>query len=600
MLARPFVPWLSALSLFALTGCTMLLGDFARGEIASDGGTAARSAQGPDAAPPAAGRPMGQAGGAADGEAGVDASKRSRCAPRGLQSDDVPARVLRFDGHMRQRHGGRVRRVRRELRGVQRGTGLQRGHREMRVHRRVVHRRMLRRDGGMRDLRGQRRLRYRRSGVRGVRFGNGVRRRSLRLRRRKSCAGCCDGNTCVLSGSQGDSQCGSAGNACGKCASGQACENGACTCGGAACSGCCDATGQCVASSTKACGLGGVTCQACGATEECNPQGKCVCDANTCPSGCCNASGQCVTSESATCVRDEGRDLRGVRERAGVQRRRVRLRRGVVAPTGAATETRASPTAARTNGACGHRGNPACAPCAGGSNACGGGECLCDSAASCGGGCCSGSTCIAGGLGDGYCGSGGAACSSCSAPGLLRRQGSACLAGPTSVPEAQGTNNATNMLSSCPGCAGTTTRPGSTSWPDQSYYHQSTTCTSCPTTQGGPRRTSGRLSSTERRTTSTIAGNFYSFSTGVTVYVVAALESGGSVYAPVILSFMSNAAATGNYERVELNRDGSGAAFVFQICDNGTNCPYVSGRELERRVSGIPWASTKAGQGTSS
>ena len=164
-----------------------------------------------------------------------------------------------------------------------------------------------------------------------------------------SCAGCCQGNTCITAVST--TTCGFGGSTCAACAAGTAdnCDNGSCQCGfGAPCgagsrcvgSTCvCDATscpGGCCAGdscvtvpTTSACGLSGSQCQACDTTTANNCgsgscrcgtgaacgagtrcfNSTCVCDATSCPLGCCSGSsciapgtvGQCGTN-GGTCA----------------------------------------------------------------------------------------------------------------------------------------------------------------------------------------------------------------------------------------------------------------------------------------------------------
>lgn len=164
-----------------------------------------------------------------------------------------------------------------------------------------------------------------------------------------TCAGCCQGNTCITAVST--AACGAFGATCATCDTTRAdnCDTGGCRCGNnAPCAGStrcvnsqcvCDATscatgccqGQnCIASPTvAACGTAGQTCTTCdttvanncgngscrcGLNAACGPgtrcfNSQCVCDAMSCTNGCCNGT-TCVSpvtlaqcgAGGATCI----------------------------------------------------------------------------------------------------------------------------------------------------------------------------------------------------------------------------------------------------------------------------------------------------------
>ena len=232
--------------------------------------------------------------------------------------------------------------------------------------------------------------------------------------------GCCDGLTCVPQTAQDAGTCGASGNACGKCAAGQACQNGGCSCGGGSCTtGCCSQAGQCVTSNTTTCGVGGVSCVTCGSGQECTAQGACTCDATSCPNGCC------LGGPTGTC------ELYGSQS---------------ITSCGAAGAT--------------------CAPCGSGKECNGSGACVCDSI-SCAGGCCvggpTGSCELYANQLPTSCGSGGATCKDCGS-GLTCSAAGACVC------------NATSCATGC--CAGGTCQVQA---PAACGTAGATTCTDCTT-----------------------------------------------------------------------------------------------------------------------
>lgn len=120
-----------------------------------------------------------------------------------------------------------------------------------------------------------------------------------------TCAtGCCQGGTCQP---PSVAQCGSNGNACVRCGTGQTCISGLCT----ACSGCINvSTGLCqVGTSNLACGRNGAVCADCGGGTCVN--GTCSgggCTSSTCPSGCCNGTAcvQPANQSAGQCGRGPG------------------------------------------------------------------------------------------------------------------------------------------------------------------------------------------------------------------------------------------------------------------------------------------------------
>jgi hypothetical protein len=104
-----------------------------------------------------------------------------------------------------------------------------------------------------------------------------------------NCTGCCDlSGACVETSST--SACGTRGHDCAVCTTGQQCVGGACIgggpCGSDTCPGCCDSSGACVQESTTAsCGSQGEQCAACETGQECK-NGQCSCTPSAC-NGCC-------------------------------------------------------------------------------------------------------------------------------------------------------------------------------------------------------------------------------------------------------------------------------------------------------------------------
>jgi hypothetical protein len=92
-------------------------------------------------------------------------------------------------------------------------------------------------------------------------------------------------------------QCGpdGCGGSCGNCQQGQRCQNGQCVCDAQSCaSGCCDAIAVCQpGTANQACGTGGNRCATCGSGQGCINRTCAVCNAATCPQGCCAANNTC-------------------------------------------------------------------------------------------------------------------------------------------------------------------------------------------------------------------------------------------------------------------------------------------------------------------
>jgi hypothetical protein len=95
-----------------------------------------------------------------------------------------------------------------------------------------------------------------------------------------TCVGCCQGDTCVQSLTDG--ACGTGGAACVDCtATGQTCDvsagtcQGTPSCGPASCSGCCQGNSCIQPPTDAACGTGGEPCQACASNEKCSG-GQCL------------------------------------------------------------------------------------------------------------------------------------------------------------------------------------------------------------------------------------------------------------------------------------------------------------------------------------
>ncbi len=104
-----------------------------------------------------------------------------------------------------------------------------------------------------------------------------------------NCLGCCQGNTCVPTTSEGNSQCGNNGVACAACANASVCSNGVCvggtTCNATNCAGCCQGN-TCVTTSSQtasACGVGASSCAVCSTGKICQ-------------------AGQCVSAVAPTCL----------------------------------------------------------------------------------------------------------------------------------------------------------------------------------------------------------------------------------------------------------------------------------------------------------
>ncbi len=117
--------------------------------------------------------------------------------------------------------------------------------------------------------------------------------------------GCCANGQCIRFGSQTSSQCGSNGNACIQCASGNVCSNGSCQntggCNPPCATGCCAGTVCVPGNSTASCGSGGAACQTCSGNQVCQPisgGGFCTTPAVDAGTGYfgdpCNSASQCT------------------------------------------------------------------------------------------------------------------------------------------------------------------------------------------------------------------------------------------------------------------------------------------------------------------
>jgi hypothetical protein len=176
------------------------------------------------------------------------------------------------------------------------------------------------------------------------------------------CPGCCMGDVCVAF--DRDTACGSGGDACVACDSGETCIDGVCSaassCGPASCAGCCDESGACrEGTDVTACGATGALCEACADGWSCEA-GECRPPCEEWCGGCCDAEGTC---------------------RDGL-----------------------------ADGACGDAGG-ACVDC-GADAVCTDGTCVELSCSESCDGCCAGDSCLAGDL-SGACGTSGAACVDC-------------------------------------------------------------------------------------------------------------------------------------------------------------------------------------------
>ncbi|MBW2735515.1 MAG: hypothetical protein JRH20_24285, partial [Deltaproteobacteria bacterium] len=114
----------------------------------------------------------------------------------------------------------------------------------------------------------------------------------------QNCAGCCDsGGNCITTPT--DSMCGTGGTACQTCGTGQACQNGICTCDPSSCSGCCAGNNCLSGTAVSACGVGGSSCAVCPDGTSC-VGGQCGtgCSFETCLEGCCAGSACNVGGET--------------------------------------------------------------------------------------------------------------------------------------------------------------------------------------------------------------------------------------------------------------------------------------------------------------
>lgn len=119
----------------------------------------------------------------------------------------------------------------------------------------------------------------------------------------ENCDGCCDASGSCVDGNAADA-CGAAGAACSTCQEGIECVDGACDagCSPETCAGCCDSAGTCVGGNdVDACGRGGLACNDCGEDGVCD-SGICATQscADTC-AGCCDGETCVETSSAAQC-----------------------------------------------------------------------------------------------------------------------------------------------------------------------------------------------------------------------------------------------------------------------------------------------------------
>ena len=338
-----------------------------------------------------------------------------------LQPDVVPERVLRFAGPLRGAVGAidrGVRRGRQRLRHLRERPDLQQRRLQLRQH----ELRRLLREWRLHD-RVRRRVRRERRTVRRVRREPGVQRAgrvrlqrrlvSQRLLRRE--------RQCRTSA---NATCGTGGNACTACATGQTCGNGACVCNAASCpSGCCDSSGQCRTSAAGTCGTGGAACKACATGQAC-AGGACVCNATSCPSGCCDSSGMCRTSSAGTCGTGGAACAACATGQTCAGGMCVCNASSCAGGCCDANRQCHSPPSSAT---CGTNGGT-CMACASGTACSSGGACVCN-ATSCPNGCCNGTTCVAyASQSNGQCGMAGAACAACAASQRCDNSAGRCVA----------------------------------------------------------------------------------------------------------------------------------------------------------------------------
>ena len=238
----------------------------------------------------------------------------------------------------------------------------------------------------------------------------------------KNCKGCCIGDVCVTGGD--DTACGLAGTQCANCAGkGQACSAGgtcqASTCSPANCAGCCQGNACVLMTSDAACGKGGAACKPCGVNTTCNA-GTCVatppCGPATCPTGCCQA-GVCATGTQSTICGNSGAACQNC-SAAGLTCTGQACVKPVCSPANCAgCCSNGACVAGSQDTICGNGGG-ACTDCTGGGQVCGAGGLCKDPCGpkNCAAGCCNGQACVGGFLNN-RCGSGGAACADCAAGG---------------------------------------------------------------------------------------------------------------------------------------------------------------------------------------
>ena len=247
-----------------------------------------------------------------------------------------------------------------------------------------------------------------------------------------NCIGCCSNNACVTTPSS--AACGSGGQQCLTCKSGEDCLFGACTkgsaCGPSNCTtGCCQA-GMCVlGSSNTACGKGGANCTNCtqasqtcknrvcsGGSQTCGP-GKCAgcCKAGLCLTGnthsvCGKGGTACVncTASGKTCDSSTGACKGGGPTTCN----------STNCSTGCCKNNQCHP--GNTVSVCG-KGGGACVDCSASGKKCDSSIGACKSSGpSCGptscGGCCKNNSCYSGNTAT-ACGKGAATCVDCSASG---------------------------------------------------------------------------------------------------------------------------------------------------------------------------------------
>ena len=238
-----------------------------------------------------------------------------------------------------------------------------------------------------------------------------------------NCGGCCNGTTCVVGTDA--SACGKQGASCANCsATGRTCvadgqpNERTCqtppACSPANCAGCCQGNACVVATTRAACGKGGAACIACGANDSCNA-GVCVppvaCNAASCPGGCC-VGDVCAAGTQDTSCGKAGAACTNCAAAAQV------CQAGTCAAPVCSPANCAGCCSGNTcvtgvqDATCGKAG-AACSDCTATNQACDAQACKDKCGPANCVGCCSSTTTCAGGFANAACGSGGAACANC-------------------------------------------------------------------------------------------------------------------------------------------------------------------------------------------